>query len=341
MLKRAKLAEAINSVRDTVERWNAADNPVVRWRNGPRKAVSEHLMEGWFALFGFVATMDAESSIKPTILAIDKFQDELEQWVTDCDIAAEETDPHGSVAMWSAWTAVLDAFAVKQRKKPEPIASLVVQNVSDRQIAMIYGFKDENGDPDLTMVAEEKAKPGTHYDPDTWIHPSEARLQSQIEAEWSKREAIVDQNKADSFTPREAPESIEELINQRVSASQIAQMKNVSIERVQEIADEIGLPIDGQISPPSQLVSPSDQLAEMRKREAEMQAEIDELRKRDSERELQSNQENDPPTLIEQVSTLAASGKKPGEIASELKPQFSNLTAKKVEAMLKKAQQPA
>lgn len=81
-----------------------------------------------------------------------------------------EARPDGSPKVWDAWARVEAAFEKSKGSKPIPIKELKeVNRAGDTQIAWIYGWKDANGEADVQKVREEYEKPGTHYNPDTWV----------------------------------------------------------------------------------------------------------------------------------------------------------------------------
>jgi hypothetical protein len=71
----------------------------------------------------------------------------------------------------------------------EPVAELTRQNVSARQIALIYGWMKPDGSPDTQKVFEEQFKPGRHTE--NMVHPAIA-----------KRKATKDSGEARVGCPR-------------------------------------------------------------------------------------------------------------------------------------------
>lgn len=330
MLTRQEFAVRLHQVNEKVLAWEASDAPIVQWQGGPRKAISDALIKAFHEIFEMAGTNEVEQSAKPIILAVDQFEDALATWAEDCDISPEDTDPRGTQSLWIAWGEIFEVLKTRQARKPEDIRTLVAEKVSDRQIAMIYGWKDESGEFDLQKVREEKANPGTHYNPETWVHPSEVRMAEEVEAKWKDRQHRIDEKVAAKYVRKECPETIDELIVQRVPSKQIAMMKDVDIEVVRKRAAELGIPLDGQFV---RRVSQIDQLADVRNVEIQRDAEV--------QSEMQSDQMEQSGTLVDKILELYVAEKTPGEIAEILKVDHPKLTHQKVAAIIRKAEEEA
>lgn len=330
MLTRQKLAPLLKALDTDVARWEAADAPIVRWRNGPRKAVSDSLIESFHELFEEVATADVADDVKATVLKIDAFEDALAEWAEACDLSPEDADPRGPISLWSAYREIIASLTEYRPRKAEPIETLVAQKVTDRQIAMIYGWKQPDGSPDTAKVLEEKAEPGKHYDPATWVHPSEVKVKAELDARWAQRTDRVDARVVAKHTRPAAPETIDELIQQRVPSKQIAKMKRVDIEEVRQRAAELGIPLDGQFV---RRTSPADKMAEMREADADRDADLAKKMQRDTEDPAE------PQSLVERVLDLYLDGNSPQQIADELRADHPKLTYQKVSRMIQEAEQ--
>lgn len=132
--------------------------------------------------------------------------------------------------------------AAKPRNIPslESIKDLKEQKVSDAQICVIYEWVDDNG-PQLWKLREELAEPGKHTK--DYIPPShQRRLNRPLrEKEIIEATARAFDTKLNRAKAAVAPESIETLIGQGLSASQIAGMKDCSVGDVFAEADRLGL----------------------------------------------------------------------------------------------------
>lgn len=328
----AKTAEAIKTLEDLnaeirraqaiVEAWETMpdeSSPIVNWRGGNRKAISEAVANAWADLIDYCDSPDFADDAKQTVLAVDKFEDAMAAWSHAVDVDPSNTDPGGSQPLWNTWEAIRQVMPYRI-VHPDPIKSLIeVQGVSDRQIAKQYGFDD------IRMVREEYEKPGTHYDPKTWT-PSHYRKQmAKIADEWEKRSSR--RRHANPNRPREkevAPESLDQLIEQRVSSKQIAKMKGITIEEVKERADYLGLPLDGIA--PSLAANGADRMADIRRQDDLAYAQAKQMGQRGPHAGIEN--------VLERVAACAADGLSPGAIAAALKSEYPGLTGPKVAKML-------
>lgn len=147
-------------------------------------------------------------------------------------------------AFWAALEHVEDARRKAEPKPPivlESIKELTDQKVPDRQICLIYGWIDGAGHPLLHKLHEERAKPGTHTG-EGFLPPAE-KSRRQKEA---RKQAVIDRirekrrTKVESITTP-APEPIEDLVAQGVSAEQISRLKHMTIAQVMAACDELGV----------------------------------------------------------------------------------------------------
>lgn len=157
-------------------------------------------------------------------------------------------------AWWVAVEQIMKAVSaadVDEDRPLEPVAMLLKQGVGVSQIANhIYGHHGtgpflKNGVPQPHLVYQEGEKPGSVLGAD-WVHPSEQARRDQREAALKQR---ISQTRALSRKHADAPESLEDLLQQGVSFKQIAQMKGVSMEAVAAKARELGLEVEPQTNP--------------------------------------------------------------------------------------------
>lgn len=317
----ADLQAELKKCHDAIEAWEIApdeSSPFVLWRGGSRRAVSEAVANAWADLLDFCDSDNFDDAAKPVVLAIDVFEDALSRWSSDIEIDPSNTDPGGSPALWSAWQRIAQ---VKPARivQPDPIRSLIeVHGVSDRQIAIMYGFSD------VRMVREEYDKPGTHYDPKTWVPPTHRRRMEKIAESWAARGKRSRSGHSKPKEAKPAPESLDSLIEQRVPSKQIAQMKGITAEEVKARADFLGLPIDGVA--PSLAANPADRLADVRRQDEADYAKARQMGQRGPHAEIEN--------IVERVAACAAEGMTPGAIAAALKPEYPGLTGPKVAKML-------
>lgn len=328
MLKLKTLAAQITNANEAVRKWNetATAGLMVEYRGQMKQALSEELVELFDELFTSASVSNVEDSAKAIVLALDDFEDQQNEWAEACQIDPEFTDPSGNREMWAAWDEVLEQLriALTPLPQPEPIKTLKIEKVGDRQICDIYGWLDSHGNPELHKVREETEKPGTHYDPATWVHPSAKRRMAETSRRWSKRNRATKED----YAPRasiEAPESLEDLIRQGVPSKQIAMMKRVAVEDVRAVAEAIGVPLDGQYVPTR---NPIDQLQRMRDDEADRKAEAQ-----------QAMNGTKPKTVSERVSELVDAGATPEVIAESLLAEFPKVKPAQLQKLIESALQ--
>ena len=123
-----------------------------------------------------------------------------------------------------ALTELRDDLRSTAMPQIETVEELRRQNVSDRQICVIYGWLDDSGAPELHKVREEIAEPGRHTK--DWVHPLQRKRDEAQENNRRIRERIArrQRSKVQNLTAP-CPEPIEDLILQGLSAKQIAKMR--------------------------------------------------------------------------------------------------------------------
>lgn len=139
---------------------------------------------------------------------------------------------------WEAREALEKALtnvAVRPTFKPlETIQQLREQKVSDRQIASIYGFLGENGEPQPHMVQQEIDNPGTHIGPD-WVDPRVRAWEAEQAAINSHADNLVAKHQAAARAAQnpQAPESLLDLWEQGVTAKQAAKILDKFVDEVE------------------------------------------------------------------------------------------------------------
>ena len=334
-LSRNDIAALVRVASEAITEWDLANDSscYVKWRGSQRKAISEGVATAWVDLMAAVADSDAiADDAKSLVIEIDRFDGALLAWEEGCSLTPEDTDPAGTSALWSAWDVVTREASRKQvRKLPTPIRELVeVQKVPDRQIAIQYGWFRADGVPDTARVREELEEPGRHYNPETWVHPSERRQTEKIAEAWAIR---VSRHvaKPDGGRGGEAPESLDDLIFERVPSKQIALLKRITVEEVRERAAYLGVPLDGSI--PVSSVSPADRLAAIRTEDEEREAA--------AKRSMEPVPYPDHKRLPEKIAAMAVDGMSPAEIVDALRPHYSSVSPEKVLRIIDESQSPA
>lgn len=274
-LTRSELVAAIDQANLIVVDWQDDDNAPAKIYHGAEvKVLTERVEDAWRELAEITGTDRIDDDAKALTLLIDGFLDELQRYQQSYAMSGGGRDPGGSQAMWQSWSDLLAGLQPPQAySQPLPIDEYRAQGLNDRQIAKAYEWKNADGSPATHMVIEEAAMPGTHYQPDQWVPAHVRRERARIAEAWDRRSnrrmiTIADRQVQPSLAGK-APESIEDLIRQKVSSKQIAKMKGVSQDTVKSLAADLGLPIDGMSVGP--VLSASQHLA--RKRRAEIENE--------------------------------------------------------------------
>jgi hypothetical protein len=256
----AKLLTALyHRTKNCVTRWRAADGPNVGWQGVTVKAMSDELDIGLRMLCDAVAdtiggiTRDFEPSVRRQILAIDQLAYAYRKFMQDASFESPTAPPSGSDSLWNAWDAVERSFNALDDmaglKPPPPVHHLIdVEKVSPMQIARIYGWIDENGDPDTAKVFEERDKPGTHFDPKTWVHPAIKSSQKLVDAQWSVREPrgtffqVIEKIEREIEHRANASKvpSIEEFVAAGAPAAQIARVHGIDVAEAERLLFEAG-----------------------------------------------------------------------------------------------------
>lgn len=328
MLKKSEFRSAFDSVRKRIEEWNANRTDAEVWEGTRVVRIGPEIVEAFFELIDLASTMDVERSLRAPILALDEFESALHDWAEERQISPETTSPGGTPNLWNRWLEFVDSMNVRSFPAPESIESLRTQGVADRQICLIYGFVDESGAPEINKVAEELAKPGTHYNAKKWVHPSQKRIDAVISERWKERSKKVDDKAKVEPVNREAPETVEELLTQRVSSRQIAMMKGITVDEVRAIAANAGIPVDNEI--PSSPVSASPEVDAERRREREARI-AQELKEKTEQQQQQRG------TILDQVRSLAEQGETDEAIAAKLANDHSQFTKENIAAIIKQS----
>lgn len=277
MLNNTELVNLFNRVEKIVADWNVSAEPMIQWRTGLRKCLSEDVFNALESLASLAGLPNDEvhAGAQRLMLHVDKF---AAAWLefTDLSRAGADIDPAGSSTLWAAYTEIRRNLKPVEYRLPEPIEQLVRREmVPTWQVAKIYGWENVN------WVQEELDKPGTHYDPKTWVHPSKAAEDKELADKWAERRPMdmptvdLGGGSASPAAPAVAPESLETLIQQRVSVQQIAAMKQIPVSEVEQAAAMMGVVLAGSrfVRPqvPAEIVR--EQLADSKQREEEFERE--------------------------------------------------------------------
>lgn len=336
-VSREHLEAAILDIGGMVDDWRRRPiemSETAEFRGERVKRVDTEILDAFDELSDMVDRDEIGRESWELVLAIDELIVALNDWTERYSINPDANTPECSDAVWAAWDAgdrrsVVECLRPRVYPLPEPIAELTAMpGMSDVQICRQYGFVDRHGNPAISTLHEERRTPGTHFNADTWQHPTKKRHDAELAERWAKRpkRAGIPINRPVPAGP--APESLEELLAQQVPAKQIARMKGISEEEVRAAAEELGLTLDGR-----QLVPTVDAAEAARNREAEA------LQLAQERMELQRRSRPDIEDMEERILTLSIEeGWKPKQIADALAMEYPALNWQKVNRIVKEAE---
>lgn len=135
---------------------------------------------------------------------------------------------------WGAIQGIREALADTEEPELRPLESIQAldkQKVPHRQIALIYGLVDREGNPQGHLIQQELDKPGSVID-DNWIDPRIRERQAAENAASEHAERLESKGRAADRSPP-CKETVEELWQQGVGARQAAKMLHRRQEDVQ------------------------------------------------------------------------------------------------------------
>ncbi len=256
-------------LKKVVDEWNQDEsgNFNVAYNGGTVKAFSRNLED---AVEHFLnATADAGKQVadddKEAIMEIDRLCNAYETFKI---LASEESSlapPYGSDDFWAAYRNICEHFNSRPNyQKPQSVSTLISQKVGPLQIATIYGWKKPDGAPDVDKVTDEINKPGTHYKPETWVHPAKAIKQRSIDVEWNRRTAVREANfdvrKESEPVNKFVPPSLSEMVAVGAPAKQIANVHKISVEEAEQLLIEAGTEPKREIVPANAQVARLERL---------------------------------------------------------------------------------
>lgn len=146
------------------------------------------------------------------------------------------------------WRGIDHLEAIRKRNRQakkvrlEPVADLVAQKVTLNQIAKMYGWVDSDSVPETWRVQEEIQTPGTHTGED-FVPPVERERIAAEKAQIEIYNRNIERRNSKVQSAEPAPEGFASLVEQGISARQIATMKHISVSEVFRICEESKLPM--------------------------------------------------------------------------------------------------
>lgn len=235
---------------DVVKRWNAWQPTVEQKKLFDSKAVKpigEALQEAFTKTGDSFQRIDIEQGAWELALAVDAMYHAFAEWLNDFTVANDAVDPGGSSELWDAYARVVEAATKRRPPAPPSVDILLKQNANPRTIAIQYGWKRDDGTPDVERVNREiAAKPDDReYDPANWVHPREQKFMDEIKRQWDDRCEKIKEEAAKAPPPRDqrkpCPQSISELAElPYMTIRNIALKKMMTEDEVQRELDELG-----------------------------------------------------------------------------------------------------
>jgi hypothetical protein len=147
-------------------------------------------------------------------------------------------------AWWKPFFGLQECYDALHEGNPikiESIKLLMDQRVSPTQICKMYGWVDQMGRAQLQKLEEETNVPGTHTK--DYVCDAEKNRRRKIAVRAQKRAELTRllKEKLNRLTTPNVPESLAELIAQRVSGEQICKMMMLTAQQLGKLCDEQGL----------------------------------------------------------------------------------------------------
>jgi len=322
-----ELSKAVLDVEQQCVKWESDPNtPLVEHELNQVRAVSAKLDRAWSTLYDLVSSGEIEPLAYTLAMSLDAWIDEVDRFRD-----SNNANPGGTDSMWKAWREVV--LLAKRKPVPlmlETIDYLVkVQKCSPIQVAKIYEWKDEFGQPDARRVLAS-LEAGNGHEP--VVSPHWRRECEKNAKLWEARSARQQQVIAVPLPEKQtlsvmAPESMEMLLEQNVPSRQIARMKNVDQQTVIDYARELGMTVDGQQPVPA--MTPDQHLSRVRNSENERLAEARAYAAKEAKGDAGPNDEAPGPDTYahlnnyrEQVRQMAFDNRTKQEIVQALKTQY-------------------
>ncbi len=221
------------------------------WASGADGVIGEGFVEiAAETVAGFKET-DLPPGLEPLAASVAQFAEHWESFrgqLKDNDL----TQP--APGLFAALDEIHQFEALASAGAPhvlESVAEFTRQKVGNAQIADNYGWVDRSGNFETWKVEEERQTPGKHVGPD-FVSPLERKRRLALNADQLKLKELF-QRSLDKIAGAvsTAPESLDELVAQKLSLNQIATMLCISPSDVMARCEERGLPM-----PPTDYDSP-------------------------------------------------------------------------------------
>ena len=132
------------------DEWNAATKPLIPHDGSYVVPLSAAMEDAIGQIVEYTRHDNFHPECYDIVLAIDGFWQETKLWASAIAAGVNNTNPSGSRQMWAAVSEIDSAIKIPVVKQPEPISQLISlePKVPYSQICKIYGWTDENGNPE-------------------------------------------------------------------------------------------------------------------------------------------------------------------------------------------------
>ncbi len=240
MLTKDQLVTLINRIESLRQEWDAQ-------KPEERGGIWRELCDAFARLRQSIDTHEVEQEAWAIVLLADDVADRYADW--EHAVGALRDPALGFTK--TLWEAVAQLVAEVARKPPkqESVAELVAQGISYGQVAKLCNWYTATGSgtrvPDIDKVREELRNPGTHRPaPD----PREIERLLAIEERWAARGPA----RLRKLLRQRPPETLEDLLDQKVPLRQIGKMFHVSMDEVRRVAQAAGIVPEEDVPPMSE-----------------------------------------------------------------------------------------
>lgn len=241
---------ASRQIAKAYEKWSLQDGPYVPFNGVMMKGMSQELVGSVEECIDGTADGDengqAIRNVSPEarrlMLCLDAIGYAFIKWVQDGSMGLSHARPTGSDELDCAFKHLIDVQSQRTLPHPTPVKTLMDQGAPLGTIALKYGWKQEDGSPDIDKVYEELETPGTHYNKDTWVHPAHRSAMAEVEKQWADRRPRPKLFHDDEKTaPKPTLRPIEEMIAAHAPIEQIARLYKLEYDEVVEMAKMQGV----------------------------------------------------------------------------------------------------
>lgn len=249
MLKFLDVLHAANRIVSARKAMDANPAPPVHWMGTTfENPITEEFDNAISAACD--ATADAGMEVEPKARALMLILDDIAaariKWLQDGSMHLPTAPPTGSEQLRNNLDRLEAQLKIPDLPLPPPIAHLQKVHASPNQIAITYGWRTEDGSPDVNKVFEEVEKPGTHFNPKKWVHPALRRQQEETDKLWANRiprerqsSHVASQSEGEPTKSR-VP-SLDELIQVKAPVEQIMRLHKMTEQEVLEAAELAGV----------------------------------------------------------------------------------------------------